>query len=477
MRVLRFFVFMMALLMLTSPASAGENVKLRIYLARSSDPVALGIVKGGYSLEDYLTHATIKLDPGKEIKIAKVGNNLSVKIAGKDYGLMAGPLLILPQNESDLHLFSFYNNRYRGGVIIDLDGDALLIVNLIGIKQYLYGVIGKEIGYNASIEALKAQAVVSRSYALAFKGSGLKYDLGGTQNSQVYGGYEAEQVPGGDRVIEAVDATAGQVIYFSDRVTGRKELVKAFYHANAGGYTENSENVWNEAIPYLRAVPSPEDDYAEKYARETGQNSIAESFTWKKVLTYEQIAKAVNAYGQKKYSGFNMGTLKDIKLEKTNRESSTPTASGRVTKMEFIGTLDNYAVFGDEIRQVFNLKSTKFDLVWEGLGELVIKDGLGVQHNVKKIDFGSLRVISGEGNVGEIDPGDVFVVGAEGTEAWSENTSTIRFVGFGNGHGLGMSQWGARGMAEKGFTYQEIVEHYYNPDKNDGSITIEAFQN
>ncbi len=101
-------------------------------------------------------------------------------------------------------------------------------------------------------------AVVSRSYALYSVGQGLKYDVGTDTSSQVYGGYSAEQNFSAGKIIDAVNATKGKVIYYYNKNTGKKEIIQAFFHSNAGGY--------------LKAVPSPEDAYAEEYGNQTGDS-------------------------------------------------------------------------------------------------------------------------------------------------------------------------------------------------------------
>ena len=115
-------------------------------------------------------------------------------------------------------------------------------------RQYLYGVVGKEIGYGYHIEATKAQAVAARSYAIGnISSRNTYYDVTATTSSQVYGGYSGET----SRMREAVGRYQGMVLTYNDAV------IQAYFSSNAGGYTENIENVWvSDAVP-IKGVPSP----------------------------------------------------------------------------------------------------------------------------------------------------------------------------------------------------------------------------
>ena len=143
------------------------------------------------------------------------------------------PLTLYPDDtESQI---SLNGKTYRGGFKMMMNGDYCYGINVVDIELYLYGVVGREMGYNYHTEATKAQAVASRSYALANCSSdNVYYDVTATTASQVYGGCSAET----DAIIQAVDDTRGQVLFY------KKEIVPAFFSSNAGGYTENIENVW-----------------------------------------------------------------------------------------------------------------------------------------------------------------------------------------------------------------------------------------
>ncbi|MDD2498325.1 MAG: SpoIID/LytB domain-containing protein, partial [Desulfitobacteriaceae bacterium] len=264
-KIFRLILVVLIIFMLLSSASSKETPEMRVCLAQDVTAVSYRIQSGCYELRDIATNWSIgKLRPGDIVTINLAGSNLNVEVNGEQDNIpFSGPLVALPQDKSDKNVFSFKNIQYRDGITVSIDNRCLLAVNHVGIENYLYGVVGREMGAGAHEEALKAQAVVSRTYALALCGTGLKYDLGTNTSTQVYGGYSAEMDFGAEKAIQAVDETQGEVIYY--RGNGDKEIIQAFFHSNAGGYTEDSENVWNESLPYLKGVPSPEDEYAVEY--------------------------------------------------------------------------------------------------------------------------------------------------------------------------------------------------------------------
>jgi stage II sporulation protein D len=156
---------------------------------------------------------------------------------------LTGPLTFQP-GSAPLTL----GRRYRGSIQVDVDGGKLRAVNVIGLEQYLYGVVPSEMPFSWAAEALKAQAVVARSYALATKRSGA-FDLYPDTRSQMYLGLDHEK-PSSNA---AVDATAGKVLLYNGQVA------KTFFYSTSGGRTASSQDVWGTAVPYLVSVPDPYD--------------------------------------------------------------------------------------------------------------------------------------------------------------------------------------------------------------------------
>lgn len=462
---------------------AKEEDNIRVCLSQGTYSAVFRIVHGAYTFRDMGTGFPIaSLKSGDTVTVNQGGMVLTVSINGKDIsGSFTGALMAVPQDEDELNVFSYKNTSYRDGISLSIVSGSLLAVNIINIEHYLYGVVGQEIGYTAPEEALKAQAVVSRSFALSLRGKNIYYDLGTSTSDQVYGGYSAEQNINGEKVIDAVDDTRGRVIFYHNPETGREEIVQAFFHSNAGGYTENSENVWNEVIPYIRAVPSKEDRYAETYSAETGETWSKDCYRWEKSFTPKQIEEAILSYNQKNGSPINIGKFQSINLFRVERDGVTPTLSGRVTRMELVGSKGKASIYRDNIRSVFGLKSTKFDIVTQDSTRSAvnirygIKDSNGKVHQVDNLD--NLLVITGDNNLVPLhsSPNTCQIIGESGTTSLTQGASGITFIGQGNGHGLGMSQWGAKGMAVKGYNYKEIIDHYYNQGRDDGTISIKRY--
>jgi stage II sporulation protein D len=264
---------------------------------------------------------------------------------------------------------------YRGNLKLIVTGQGRInAVNQVDIEDYLYGVVPKEMPPNWPEEALKAQAVVSRSFALYQKDANSirDHDISATTASQVYGGIAAET----ERTRRAVDATRGRILTFN----GRAAL--AYFHANSGGVTEDARYVWRVGIPYLQSI---NDDFS---ARAPGT-------AWTCSLSYSQIREALNR------SGLAMGEIREI-------ETASVSPSGRVTKVKITHSAGTTVLGGNQFRTITDpamIKSTLFKA--------------------------------------------------------ERNSQGIRFEGRGSGHGVGLSQWGARMMAEGGSPYREILLHYY----------------
>jgi stage II sporulation protein D len=139
---------------------------------------------------------------------------------------------------------------YRGSLEVKWGAPGLMVVNTLDIEEYLYGVVAKEAPSQWEMAALRAQAIVARTYALykRTRQASRDYDVAALYfRDQHYEGYGAEH----PRTTQAVNDTKGLVL------TCHGELIPAYYHAESAGYTENSEYVWSSAHPCLRAVKAP----------------------------------------------------------------------------------------------------------------------------------------------------------------------------------------------------------------------------
>ena len=359
-----------------------------------------------------------RLPAGEKGNITVTANKISIN--GKQVAAVKLTILILKNDGK--HSIEVNKKKYRGSLTIHMDQGkkGLVVVNTLPIEHYLYGVLANEISPKWPLEAVKAQAVAARSYVLynLNKHKGDEYDVCATTDCQVYGGQDSEA----PEVIKAVDDTSGQVIM------GQGKIVPAYFHSSSGGYTENSENVWGTYQSYLRGVV----DY--------DQNSP--QFKWEKRLTIDELQEVIHK------AGYKIGTLKAIELAPlTSQRMSTAErgVSGRVKVIQFIGSTGSAQLTGEKLRNILQLKSTLFDVSIMVPMKKVVKFDSNVPLQYKQSSSREKKGIHPTtGRQGEI----------------------VLITGFGFGHGLGLSQWGAKAMAEQGpkddTTYfKEILKHYY----------------
>lgn len=176
-------------------------------------------------------------------------NSIAMKI-GKDYfDLKTNYAVIKPASDG---FISVKGKWYRGFFIVYNQKGTLTIVNNIAIEDYLRGVVPCEMPSNWNYEAHKAQAIAARSYALANLGkrSSSGYDLKDTPEDQAYGGASAEK----PRTNRAVEETEGIVLIHN------LKIIPAYYSSSAGGQTSGSSDAWTKNLPYLKSVPSFDDN-------------------------------------------------------------------------------------------------------------------------------------------------------------------------------------------------------------------------
>ena len=157
------------------------------------------------------------------------------------------PVLVMP-GKGGVPL-SLDGNSYRGKVEAALQGGFLRLVNVTPLESYIQGVVANEMPYSWPAEALQAQAVAARSYALASLVEGKPFDLYSDQRSQVYEGVAGET----ERTTEAVKATAHQILLHAGKVA------TTFYYSSSGGRTASAVDVFGSTVPYLVSRPDPWD--------------------------------------------------------------------------------------------------------------------------------------------------------------------------------------------------------------------------
>ncbi len=254
------------------------------------------------------------LAAGKQV----LGPGLRIQAKGAKRKIkLAGPLEFLP-GAQPLRL----DRPYRGSIRVDVPGGRLRVINVVGLEQYLYGVVPAEVPDDWPAEVLKAQAVAARSYALATRKVNGDFDLYADVRSQVYRGIDEEEAS----TNLAVDETAGEVLLYGGRV------VTTYFHSTSGGRTASIGDVWpgSSPVPYLVSVDDPYD-------------SASPHHTWGPVVVpaarLDRVLKTP-------------GRLTDVR--------PTVNASSRISTITGIGSLGEAGLRGADVRRALGLRSTWF---------------------------------------------------------------------------------------------------------------------
>ncbi|MCL2565042.1 MAG: SpoIID/LytB domain-containing protein [Defluviitaleaceae bacterium] len=352
---------------------------------------------------------------------------------------------------------------YRGYLDAHRSGSNITPVNVVNIEEYLFSVVPSEMPASWHMEALKAQAVAARSYAYTTLGAHANqgFDLCNTEHCQVYWGMSRET----EATTAAVLYTRGILAFFDG------EIINAVYSSSSGGITDDSENVWIAASPYLRG----RSDIYDTTGRE-----------WTRTLTLTELTAIARA------NNYNIGNVTSMQITEIS-------STGRVLRVTLTGENGTINLERERIRTFFgpsaggNLYSRNFRI---GSFALTV-DGTVINTTLNNT---SLIFTMSNTDTSQIEVGHLMVLGADGeivpiigraanvqtavgvqtlrasggsalppthinnvqvTGGVASNGYVITLIGRGWGHGVGMSQHGARGMAEAGYTFDEILKHYY----------------
>jgi stage II sporulation protein D len=368
----------------------------------------------------------------EDIPIVTVPFEFTVEGDGSDP--LAKPLLSA-QQITPLHyvasggLLTFNGRVFRGTFDLTLDDENdMIVVNEVDTASYLASVVGSEEPTTWMPEALAAQAIAARTYLSRNLGEHRNYDLEGDTRDQEYGGVAGEA----DSTVRAVARTKGMI------VTYRGTPIDALYSANAGGITEDSENVFPNALPYLRSVPSPADDVAQ--ASPWGHTS----WQWTTEFTAPQLQSYIGA------RGIDVGEPQRIELTQV-------TGTGRVLSARIVGSSGTRDIGKDRSRYYFGLRSTLFTVA-NRPDETEFVEGSNAERKRQLELLGATVERTFTLSVRDPDRAahTLRVLG------WQYRLpARFVFTGKGYGHGVGMSQWGAQGMALGGKSAEEILKHYY----------------
>lgn len=334
-------------------------------------------------------------------------------------------------DDSEKTITHFKGYKYYGSFRYErINGGNLTVVNLVSMEDYADCVISREMNDSWPLEALKAQAVAVRSYAVTRTGHpSYHFDVCGSTHCQAYYGINAT----GANTARAAAETAGQYAWYNGQV------IQAVYHSCDGGATENCENVWREALPYLRGVIDPyEALVADKIS----------NYQWTKTYTGMELSERLNSISD----SYSCGEIIDVRVTKV-------TDTGNVYS---VALTDKYGkvinLTRDDVRTVMGVNSLRYSIAGSGEG-YSLTDGQYLS------SLNQAWALDGNGNRVQISGNSVYAITGNGIESvntpGTSNNGTFVINGSGRGHNLGMSQWGAYAMATEGFTYREILQFYY----------------
>lgn len=377
----------------------------------------------------------IRTDSGKlNYQVVNTGGNcVGFSVNGVNDFIVDGSNCAIV-NASD-GIIGLGSSFYRDSIEIYRSGSTLTAINLIDEENYLYGVINSEMPSSWSLEAQKAQAVAARTYMQRNKGKHGHYDLCDGVHCQDYNGIKNETENGK----AAVNGTKGLCIYYDDK------LIEAVYFSSDGGATIDGEEAWGTDTPYLKGK-------ADKYEKECKE--------WTREFTYSEITNLCEA------KGYGIGNVVTVDATYNN--------NGVITSLTFNGSKGKKTIEGDGIRSFFSkssggsLLSRNFKLN-SGQTSTTVGNKIYVLNsaNVTKLAASQLSAQNKDGQKGPL--GNSFMAESKVESIRLEKGETIvegkpgvvTLIGKGYGHNVGMSQYGAKGMAEEGYKFDDILKFYY----------------
>ena len=426
------------------PVAAAENptgplVRVAIltqqygYMVTSNGPYEVVDVASGKVLGDYAKEEKIRigLREGQLVVNNTVANTSGLKIQPKSAGKIERVDRIIEMN----------NRRYPGVMEINRTPgkNGLTAINILPVDDYIYSLMVRDISPEWPEEAMKAQAVAIRTYALHELGRHKEegFDFCATKHCQIYTGVSAEDV----RALKAVTDTKGLVM------TWKGQLIVSPFHLSSGGYTENGDLLWAQGKEYLRGV--------------TDHDQTSPYYRWQKKLSPKELEDLL------KGGGYDIGGLSAIEISKRKPAplaAADRGVSGRIKSIVFIGNTSVVTLEGEKFRELLSLPSTLIDInvavsMTDVNTELI--DSYG-DRDSKQIKI-SLPPAKSGGLFNERE--DILRITGRKNEM-------VYLEGYGSGHGVGLSLWGAKAMAEKAINpgsdyFVTILKYYYQGVKID----------
>ena len=355
---------------------------------------------------------------------------------------------VLPAGGRSGALTWFKGYKYAGGFeYARAAGGNLSVINVVDLEDYVKGVIPYEMGGSWPLAALEAQAVCARTYVCGHSKhlSAYGFDVCAGTDCQVYNGANSAT----SVTDQAVDNTAGECLYYDGYL-----VQDPVYHSSNGGATEDSANVWGGEKGYLIGKQDP-------YEARTG----IPNYNWSVTYTADELTWILQQ--KPTMTGKDIGTVKNVYV-------SAYTPMGNVSKVTFEGSKGTVTVSGEACSSIFysstynkSVKSLRFSINGGGPASGgVYVNGTGTY--LPSLD--GVSVISGSGTRSTLSGNSFAVLSSSGTSTVTasggtavptSHNGTFTITGTGSGHNVGMSQYGAKAMAELGYDYIDILKFYY----------------
>ena len=350
---------------------------VRVLLQEGTDSLVFS-GDGSFAIECLQKGRQLVFFSGRPVRVRNDRGLLTViNISGDVIRSEVEEVNVIPRGAG--HRVALNGRRYRGLLKVLPAGQAIRVINVVYLEDYLRGVVPPEIGPRTDdeLEAVKAQAVAARTYAMSHlqQYGGQPYDIKSSIIDQVYEGMAVED----PLVNRAIDETTGRVLFYED------EFINAYYHSTCGGMTDNIEHVWDRReVPYLKAV------------NDSAACSWSKYFNWREIFTEPQLRGRIEQYlASDRGRDLRIGRIRDLIIGRR-------TPGGRVEKLVIRTDGDVYSFYKDRIRWVIGrtsnpdliLPSDRFDVDIQRDADGYIKQvtfkGRGYGHGVGMCQCGAI---------------------------------------------------------------------------------------
>lgn len=392
--------------------------------------IRVAVVSGQYSAEiscdtDLVVYS---YDNGRQIVLPQGKYFLHIKDGMLDLNEQNLGRSIRLENKNSGSL-AVNKKNYQGSITAEVAEDKLLIVDEIELEEYLRQVLPGKVMPIWPDEAIKAQAVAARTYAayMLEQGRGLPFDISANDRELVYQGTDKQNV----QISQLIEKTKGEILTYHNKP------ILAVTTSSSGGVTESAAAAWGSDLPYLQSV--------------TDYDRDCPDFDWEYKISPVLFQTLIEQYG------YTVGKINSIQLSPFDMPGSDRTASGRVKFIVVAGDHGSCQISGFELMKILSLNSNFFAVnistpLPDNL-EVPIENYYGMEIGRKDID---IKVGDNESNIWQN-------VNAKYHLLSGGKDEKIIFTGHGRGSGLGLSTWGAKGMADASpsCSYRDILKHYY----------------